>query len=420
MNITHEEIKQRLLEQGKERGLKGADIRVLSIDPFLVGSPKDYEDAKWAAELWDRMMSKRKKPLHLRGFHYWVMSKRIRKSDGNYYTEPDPIKDWAYLLHCAQVARYLEIGEWKNLVDLKHPDPSDYDNYWVGSGLSQNGEVNIQIELNSKLTNLVDEFLSELLRLAPKYHADGYQTTHAEVWCEKNSMGFVIEPACRKYGATYQALVGQSSIEKVNMCAERAIKAARAGKKVRIFYIADYDRYGWSMVSAVARKIEFFVQDSPYNLDIKLSRLALNEDQIEKFNLPKAPKHGEAVVELDALEAIHPGELGKIVERALKPYYDTEKTKIVEEENRRIREKARQLLEEKLKQPLEETFEGLDLEGIANGFSLTEAINPDFKPPEPEHKVAEDDNWVYDSGRSYWEQLSAYKQYKTSRVEEEI
>ena len=417
--MKHEEQKQALIEQGKEMGLKRGELNVLSTDPFLVGSPKDYEDATWAAGLWDRMMAKRKKPLHLRGFHYWVMSSRVKKPDGNYYTEPDPAKDWGYLLRCSQLARYLGIGKWEKLVDLKHPEPSDYDNYWVGSGLSRDGEVNIQAEMNGKLTGLVDEFLSELLAKSPRFHTEGYQLFHGEVWCEKNSMGFVIEPACRKYGACYQPLVGQASIEKVNMAAERAIKAARAGKKVRLFYIADFDRYGWGMVSAVARKLEFFVREE--KLDIKLTRLALNKEHIDKFNLPKAPKHGEEVVELDALEAIHPGELAKIVEEALKPYYDAEKPQIVMDENRRMREKVRAILEEKLRKPLEEAFSGLDLEGIAGEVSLKEAINPAFQAPIPEHKVKEDNiPWVYDSSRKYWAQFEAYQQYKASRTEEAV
>ena len=415
--MNHEEQKQALIEQGKKAGLKRGELNILSIDPYFVGSEKDYTDARWAATLWDRMMAKRKKPLHLRGFHYWVQSQGIPKPDGVKYAYVDPAKDWMYLLHCAQVARYLGIGEWKNLLDLKHPDPKDYDSYFVGSGLSRDGEVDVQGELNTKLENLVDEFINRIVGQAPRYHTEGYQVWHSEVWCEKNSMGFVIEPACRKYEATYQPLVGQSSVEKVNMAAERAFRAAKAGKKVRIFYIADWDRYGWSMVSAVARKLEFFSQGI-VDVDIKVTRLALNEEQIEKFKLPKAPKHGEEVVELDALEAIHPGELGKIVEQALRPYFDAEKPKVVEEENRRIREKAKQLVEEKLREPLEEALTGLDLEGLAGGFSLKEALDSEFQPPEPGHEVSEDSGWMYDSSRSYWEQWARYKEYKGEREEE--
>ena len=49
----------------------------------------------------------------------------------------------------------------------------------------------------------------------------------------------------------------RASVEKVNMAAKRAIEAARAGKAVRLFCISDWDRYGWTIVAAVARKLEY-------------------------------------------------------------------------------------------------------------------------------------------------------------------
>ena len=127
MKVGKEELK----EQAKDRGISLTDAHVLSIDPFFCGSRKDYVDAEWASKIWDRVMAKRKKPLHLRGFHYAVMSLGAIKPDGIKYASKDPAKDWGYLLHCAQMARYLGIGEWKNLVDLKHPEPSDYNRYSV-------------------------------------------------------------------------------------------------------------------------------------------------------------------------------------------------------------------------------------------------------------------------------------------------
>jgi len=420
IGLSHEQIKQVLLEQGKQQGLNTTEMKVLSRDPFFVGSDKEYVEARWAAGLWDRMMSSRRKALHLRGFHYWIMSQGINKPDGGKYAHgADPAKDWSFLLRASQMARYLGIGKWENLVDLKHPDPKDYDNYFVGSGLERSGEVDIQTELNTKFEGIVGEFLQELLHSAPRYSGDGYQMYHNEVWCEKGSMGFVIEPACRKYEACYQALVGQSSVEKVNMAAERAVRAVKAGKKVRIFYISDWDRYGASMVSAVARKLEFMTLGEQ-DMDMKLCKLALNDDQINKFKLPKAPKHGEAVVELDALEAIHPGELGKIVEQALRPYFDEEKPKIVNEENRRIRDKVKEILEEKLQAPLEEAFQNIDISNIAGEVKLTDAIDPEFESPKPGHDVDDSGiNWMFDSGRDYWTQFEQYKLYKGEREEEE-
>lgn len=419
--MSHETKKQQLIEQGKRMGLKSGDIRVLSTDPYFVGTPKDYQDAQWSANLWDKMMASRRKPLHLRGFHYWVQSQGIAKPDGEKYSYVDPAKDWSYLLHCAQVARYLGIGTWQNLVDLKHPDPEDFDNYWVGSGMFRTGEVDIQGVITGRIEGFVDEVLQDIVReFSPRYHDTGYQMYHLEVMCEKNSMRMVLEPACRKYDACYQAFVGQASVEKINLMAARAVKAARAGKRVRLFYIADWDRYGWSMVSAVARKIEFMTQNEAVALDIKLSRLALNDDHIVQYNLPKAPKHGEAVVELDALEAIHPGALGKLVEDALKPYYDNGRPNIVREENKRIRDLVREMLNKTLRTPMQDALADVDLSGLPE-VDLTEPINDDFEVPEPEHDVDDGGgDWVYDSGLDYWDQLIAYKRYKGSRIEEEV
>ena len=77
--MDHEKLKSQLITEGEALGLKGKDIRVLSTDPYFVGSPDDYQDAKWAASLWDKMMAARRKPLHLRGFHYWIQSQGIFK-----------------------------------------------------------------------------------------------------------------------------------------------------------------------------------------------------------------------------------------------------------------------------------------------------------------------------------------------------
>jgi hypothetical protein len=378
-----------------------------------VGSKKDYTDAKWAADLWDRMMSKRRKPIHLRGFHYWIQSQGIVMPHGGKYAHKDPSKDWSYLLHCAQVARYLGIGAWNNLLDLKHPEPIDHNTYYISSGLSRNGEVDVTDLINRDIGTLVDNIISQVIRHRPTYDASGYQTYHTEVWCEKGSMGFVIEPACRKYNATYQPLVGQASIEKVNLACQRAIKAARVGKKVRIFYISDWDRYGWDMPKAVARKLEFFKTQSGEDFDIKLARLALNDSHISKFNLPRAPKHGEDVVELDALEAIHPGELQKIIEAKLRNYFDKEKPGIVNKENTRIYNDAKEMLEKELRQPLTELFQGLNLDTV--DVDLTKLIDPEFEVPNPDFEAEETDQWILDSMQTYWDQLNLYNKYSERR-----
>ena len=165
-------------------------------------------------------------------------------------------------------------------------------------------------------------------------------------------------------------------------------------------------------------KLQFGLEMEGIDSDVKVARLALNEEHINAYNLPKAPKHGEACVELDALEAIHPGALAKVVEDALMPYHDSERPRAVMNENQRIRDVVKDMLEN-LRQPLQDAFADIDIAGIAGELDLTDAIDPEFEPPEPEHEADDgEQNWMFDSLRDYWDQMVEYKKYKGEREEE--
>src|SRR5262249_58872694 len=86
---------------------------------------------------------------------------------------------------------------------------------------------------------------------------------------------------------------------------------------------------------ALARQIEWWLQEYAPEADIKLSTLALTREQVQQYQLPRVPikdtdlrktnfeeRHGEGAVELDALEALHPGVLADLVREALAPYHD--------------------------------------------------------------------------------------------------
>jgi len=177
--------RQQMISEAKRMGIGLTDAKVLSIDPYFVGNDKEIEAAKWAAGLWDRVMAKRKKALHLRGFHYAVMSLGINKPDGKKYAHEDPAKDWSFLLYACQMARYLGVGEWKNLIDFKHPEPQDYNIYEVSSGLENDGTLNVIESFQTEVGSLVDNFINHMSNRAPKYSDSYYQTYHVEVWCEK-------------------------------------------------------------------------------------------------------------------------------------------------------------------------------------------------------------------------------------------
>jgi hypothetical protein len=105
-------------------------------------------------------------------------------------------------------------------------------------------------------------------------------------------------------------------------------KAVAEGRPVRILYISDFDPAGDQMPVAMARQIEFWVSTYAPGADIKLTPLALTHQQCLDYDLPGAPvketdKRGPSwkarygdTTELDALEALHPGELERLVRAA--------------------------------------------------------------------------------------------------------
>jgi hypothetical protein len=90
------------------------------------------------------------------------------------------------------------------------------------------------------------------------------------------------------------------------------------------------------MPISVAVKIQFFQSKFGYgDLDIALQPIILTAEQVAEYSLPRVPvkdsdkrkanwiaTQGKGQVELDALEALHPGELERIVKEAVFVYHD--------------------------------------------------------------------------------------------------
>src|SRR5262249_36324910 len=146
---------------------------------------------------------------------------------------------------------------------------------------------------------------------------------HVEIWVEKSTMGDILNPIAQAHSANLMTGVGELSLTRCFQLIERA-KASSV--PVRILYLSDFDPGGRSMPLAVARKIEFMVHQMGLGLDIELRSIALTQQQCDEYRLPRIKikdtekrrkkfekKYGEGAVELDALEALHPGELARIV-----------------------------------------------------------------------------------------------------------
>ena len=153
-----------------------------------------------------------------------------------------------------------------------------------------------------------------------------------ETWIEKSTQNDWLVPFCERRGVNLVVGAGQQSEIRSRELAERASKYA---VPARIIFISDFDPDGRSMPKAVARKVEFTLAKFNFDADLQLIPLALTPDQCRHYRLPRTPikdsnrskdkfeqTFGVGATELDALEALHPGELARLLEAEIDNFLD--------------------------------------------------------------------------------------------------
>ena len=376
-------------------------------DPYSDWTPMQVARAQWISQMFQSVGRR----IHLRGLHYFIVSQRPPSMwpDGSPYENTE--SSWEKLCNAAMWARYQGIGDWGDLIDRRHPDPIDFADY--ESYDSEPLFTASRFSANS----LRDSFLTGV----PSYSPVGLGTYHLEVWVEKASMNEILTPTITQYGAVLQPLVGESSLERVTGAIQRIMDI---GKPTRIFYISDFDPSGKQMPVSVSRKLEFYARDM--GLDIRLNPLALTEEQINTFQLPGIPtkasdsraasfvqQYGDRATELDALEALYPGELANILDAALSPYVDALILEQVNTINDDLRRRFDAILDGHTIQ-IDELVEGLNaLSTEIHEDDETQSLTDDVEYPYPDHEVDEDgDWWLLDTLRDYYDQKEAYDIYK--------
>jgi hypothetical protein len=260
-----------------------------------------------------------------------------RKPDRKTYRNTK--KDFGVLEVAATSARHLGLVAPHVLVDRRNPEPqihAVYGGLFVPSW-EMTGET--LLSLPHIETDLVRHISLDL----PSPEVFGYdydqsaQPYHLEVWVEKSTQNDVLEPICRALHANFVPSVGMQSITSAVRMLLRLdhLRRVSGDKPVRIFYISDFDPAGLIMPVSMARQIEFYLDHYAPGADIKLNPIVLTKQQVIDYALPRIPiededvrkgnfedRHGEGRVELDALDALHPGALERIVREAVDPYRD--------------------------------------------------------------------------------------------------
>ena len=424
--ITYDSIK--LL--AKKSGCSVKELYVLSAqnDPFYCGSPTDLADAEWFGDLWTRFQFP--SGVHLRRIHYLLISQEtpISMRNGKPYQNTEDC--WKALTEASKRARYLGVVRPGAFEDRRNPPPTIYHaNEIELAGVDQLNET--------------PYIASPYFPLLPSYELTGPfvdQRYHMEVWCEKSTMDDVLNPLCREFGVNYVTGVGELSITAV---IKLIFRARHFEKPVRLFYVSDFDPAGKSMPVAVARKAEFFIRRDYPDIDLRLYPVVLTEQQIFQYRLPRTPikeserrraafeeRNGAGATELDALEALHPGELRQILTSHVSRYYDTALSERVSETRRHIRAELSTIRNEVIARhadnvdALKEEYEriGEMIEGwhtraapvwqaISSDLKATAPDIYDYELPEPE-MADELDEALFDSGRDYLDQIAHYKRFQ--------
>jgi hypothetical protein len=294
-------------------------------DPFFAGAPIHGVKAQWFRQLWTDFGYTT--GVHLRRVHYQLVSQRepVLKPDKTPYL--NTVNDWHMLNYAGKYARYLGLVDPEAFEDHRNPSAYISDTPWrTGLGLGVAWDEGFSAVEPWELPSIRADLATDLTFRLPVPDVTGYedarhaQPYHLEVWIEKSTMDDVLAPLCHTYGAILQPGMGYQSITNIVQLLRQRV--AYIGKPTRIFYVSDYDPAGDNMPVSVARQIEYWSSRYVPGADIKLTPLALTREQVAQYALPRTPVketdrrkgnfeaiHGEGAVELDALEALHPGVL---------------------------------------------------------------------------------------------------------------
>jgi hypothetical protein len=238
--------------------------------------------------------------------------------------------DWQYLIGASLGARYLDLIPIDGLVDRRNDAPIIFEPH---AERDPGGEVSCAVACDWAYVDVPDIPSLPCIEVSGlNADRDAIQDYIVEVWIEKSTQNDWLVPLCRRRRVNLVVGIGEQSEIRSR---EHATRAAKYGKPVRIIYISDFDPGGRSMPKAVARKVEFIIAKFQLDLDLQLIPLALTPEQCREYRLPRTPiKDTEArkdtferifgvgATELDALEALYPGELARLLEAEIDNFLD--------------------------------------------------------------------------------------------------
>ena len=152
------------------------------------------------------------------------------------------------------------------------------------------------------------------------------QPYQPEVWIEKEALTGVIENVCSTWDVSYFACKGYASTSCAYDAARRLQNYHDMGRLPVILYLGDFDPSGEDMSRDLIERMGMF------EVDVELRRLALNPDQIERYNPPpqmvkKTDARASAFIERNGghcweLDALGPDIIIRLIEDEIESLID--------------------------------------------------------------------------------------------------
>jgi hypothetical protein len=385
--ITYEDVKALAARLGRPASTLVA--LAPANDPFYI-APARQALAHWFKNnVWDVLTPGH--GVHLRRLHYAIVNlpseRRPQKLNGLPYENTD--EDWLEFSSASVAARELGLADAGLFVDRRAGEP-------VVVHIPEDADADADLEIVGGETERPAPESVAAYSYVPRRYAfpTAFPSIHVEppgvaepyaieIWAEKSTMNDILVPLAREHDVTLITGLGELSLTHCHQVVERVLRHRR---RTRILYISDFDPAGCGMPVSVARKIEHIVRRDGHDLDIRLDPLVLTHEQVERYRLPRIPikdtdrrkdgfegRYGTGATELDALEAIHPGELRRIVEQAIAIYREPGEAMRAEAEE--VADDAQQDASEARREVLNERSG--DIDGLRAVFDeMTAAISP--------------------------------------------
>jgi hypothetical protein len=164
---------------------------------------------------------------------------------------------------------------------------------------------------------IIDNYLDKLHKLPEDYKGLPRwckQLHYVEIWTEKDAMLDEFYSISKKEGLEVRIVShgGYVSLTQLNDSVKRLEKliVEEEKKHIHILYFGDFDPSGVQMLEDIKNRLaivwsitngemKFTLKDEMYEYSFDLQRVAVNEDQVIEYDLPKDPQSDEEMKKLE-------------------------------------------------------------------------------------------------------------------------